>query len=137
MFCYYSYQYFGSSLGFLRVYPGRPWQRNVIGFREDYDPRFRPWYSAAISGPKDVVIVVDTSRSLAEFVFRRYVWLCVAQMVQLYYYVSYYVICSMLALYINSSVTGYPCCTKHGLEDIVAIPKKFSWPLILVTHSIV
>eukprot|EP00665_Eupelagonemidae_sp_cell47_P004698 gene4697-8967_t len=31
----------------------------------DYDPRFRPWYAAAASGPKDVVIVVDVSGSMS------------------------------------------------------------------------
>jgi len=29
-----------------------------------YDPRIRPWYVAATSGPKDVVLVVDTSGSM-------------------------------------------------------------------------
>jgi len=29
-----------------------------------YDPRFRPWYAGAAAGPKDVVIVVDTSGSM-------------------------------------------------------------------------
>ena len=53
------------------MFPGRPWQRNVIGFREDYDPRFRPWFAAATSGPKDVVIIVDTSRSMGEFANNR------------------------------------------------------------------
>ena len=67
LFHYYSYQFFGSSTGFTRVYPGRPWQRNVIGFREDFDPRFRPWFVGATSGPKDVVIIVDTSRSMGDF----------------------------------------------------------------------
>ena len=28
------------------------------------DPRFRPWYAAAASGPKDVMIVIDTSGSM-------------------------------------------------------------------------
>ena len=66
-----SYQYFGSSRGFIRVFPGRPWERNVIGFRVDYDPRFRPWFTAATSGPKDVVIVVDASRSMGDFLNNR------------------------------------------------------------------
>ena len=30
----------------------------------DYDPRVRPWYVAASSGPKDVVIVIDVSGSM-------------------------------------------------------------------------
>ena len=30
-----------------------------------YDPRFRPWYSSASSGPKKVVIVVDESGSMS------------------------------------------------------------------------
>ena len=29
-----------------------------------YDPRFRSWYVAAASGPKDVVIVIDVSGSM-------------------------------------------------------------------------
>ena len=57
----------------MRVYPGRPWQRNVIGMREDFDPRFRPWFVGATSGPKDVVIVLDMSRSMGDVRGRRYV----------------------------------------------------------------
>ena len=57
----------------MRAYPGRPWQRNVIGMREDFDPRFRPWFVGATSGPKDVVIVLDMSRSMGDFRGRRYV----------------------------------------------------------------
>ena len=29
------------------------------------DPRYRPWYAAAAAGPKDVVLVVDTSGSMS------------------------------------------------------------------------
>ena len=29
-----------------------------------YDPRVRPWYVGASSGPKDVIIVLDTSGSM-------------------------------------------------------------------------
>ena len=32
----------------------------------DYDPRFRSWYVSAASGPKDVVIVLDTSGSMTQ-----------------------------------------------------------------------
>ena len=30
-----------------------------------FDPRFRPWYSAAASGPKNVVMVIDVSGSMS------------------------------------------------------------------------
>lgn len=32
----------------------------------DYDPRVRPWYVAASSGPKDVVIIMDISGSMVD-----------------------------------------------------------------------
>ena len=32
----------------------------------EYDPRFRSWYVSAASGPKDVVIVIDTSGSMSQ-----------------------------------------------------------------------
>ncbi|XP_028402985.1 voltage-dependent calcium channel subunit alpha-2/delta-1-like isoform X1 [Dendronephthya gigantea] len=59
------WQYFGSNNGLYRMYPGREWQTNFAGFYEDYDPRVRPWYIAATSGPKDVVIVLDCSHSMS------------------------------------------------------------------------
>jgi len=51
--------YFGASNGAMRIYPGR-------GSKEcgKYDPRKRPWYIAASSGPKDVIIVIDISGSM-------------------------------------------------------------------------
>merc|ERR1719223_2231941 len=30
----------------------------------DFDPRFRPWYAGAVSGPRDLVLVIDTSGSM-------------------------------------------------------------------------
>ncbi|XP_064627789.1 voltage-dependent calcium channel subunit alpha-2/delta-2-like [Lineus longissimus] len=59
------WQYFGSSNGVHRQFPGREWQSNFIGFREDFDPRLRPWYIAATSGPKDIVIILDGSTSMS------------------------------------------------------------------------
>ncbi|CAH1773823.1 unnamed protein product [Owenia fusiformis] len=59
------WQYFGSTAGIARLYPGREWAINFAGFYNDYDPRTRPWYIAATSGPKDVVIVLDCSKSMA------------------------------------------------------------------------
>ena len=53
------WQYFGSTAGLVRVFPGREWDTNFAGFYNDYDPRLRPWYIAATSGPKDVIIILD------------------------------------------------------------------------------
>ncbi|XP_055337137.1 uncharacterized protein LOC129587423 isoform X2 [Paramacrobiotus metropolitanus] len=53
------WQYFGTNVGLIRLYPGREWDMNFAGFYNDYDPRIRPWYTAATSGPKDVLIVLD------------------------------------------------------------------------------
>ncbi|XP_055337095.1 voltage-dependent calcium channel subunit alpha-2/delta-3-like [Paramacrobiotus metropolitanus] len=58
------WQYFGTNVGLIRLYPGREWDTNFAGFYNDYDPRIRPWYIAATSGPKDVVIVLDCSASM-------------------------------------------------------------------------
>ena len=30
-----------------------------------FDPRYRDWYSAAASGPKDIVLIIDVSGSMA------------------------------------------------------------------------
>ncbi|KAL3869469.1 hypothetical protein ACJMK2_042147 [Sinanodonta woodiana] len=58
------WQYFGSVTGIARTYPGREWSTNFAGFYNDYDPRVRPWYIAATSGPKDVIIILDCSQSM-------------------------------------------------------------------------
>ena len=55
----FRWQYFGSTTGIVRIYPGREWSTNFAGFYNDYDPRVRPWYIAATSGPKDVIIILD------------------------------------------------------------------------------
>ncbi|XP_074648904.1 uncharacterized protein LOC141904238 [Tubulanus polymorphus] len=59
------WQYFGSVTGVSRQYPGREWQNNFIGFKEDFDPRTRPWYVSATSGPKNLVIILDGSFSMS------------------------------------------------------------------------
>ena len=51
--------YFGAHNGLFRFYPAR--QTGVCG---TYDPRVRPWFTAASSGPKDVVLVLDISGSM-------------------------------------------------------------------------
>ena len=51
--------YFGSSTGAFRIIPAQ--HSEICG---DYDPRCRPWFVAASSGPKDVVLVLDVSGSM-------------------------------------------------------------------------
>jgi von Willebrand factor type A domain len=51
--------HFGSNEGIFRIFPGR--SEEECG---SYDPRLRPWYIAAGSGPKNVVMVLDTSGSM-------------------------------------------------------------------------
>ena len=52
--------FFGTADGIFRFYPARHWD-NCEG---NYDPRRRPWYVSAASGPRDVVIVLDKSGSM-------------------------------------------------------------------------
>jgi len=52
------YEYYGSQLGSYTQWPG------VNDCKGNFDPRFRPWYAAAASGPKDVVVVIDISGSM-------------------------------------------------------------------------
>ena len=54
--------YFGGHNGAFRIYPAR--HSETCG---SYDTRERPWYVAASSGPKDVVIVLDTSGSMSSY----------------------------------------------------------------------
>lgn len=55
------WSYIGLPSGGFRIYPG-------VSQKEcyDYDPRIRPWYVAATSGPKDVILVIDVSGSMYE-----------------------------------------------------------------------
>ena len=54
-----SWAYFGSYNGLYRAVPAI--HQYVCG---DYDPRRRPWFVAASSGPKDVVILIDVSKGM-------------------------------------------------------------------------
>ncbi|GAV00516.1 hypothetical protein RvY_11351-2 [Ramazzottius varieornatus] len=57
-------QYFGSSEGFLRLYPGVKWLK-IDGDKPDmYDCRLTNWYIRASSSPKDMIILVDISGSM-------------------------------------------------------------------------
>ena len=42
-------------------FPGTEWTECP----DSYDPRFRPWYSNAATGPKNVILVIDTSGSMS------------------------------------------------------------------------
>jgi len=54
-----SWQYIGLPTGMARLFPATLQETCY-----SYDPRLRPWYVAATSGPKDVVIVIDVSGSM-------------------------------------------------------------------------
>ena len=59
---YPSWTYFGANNGLFRRIPAT--HQEQCGA---YDPRRRPWFVAASSGPKDVVIIVDTSGSMNDY----------------------------------------------------------------------
>ncbi len=51
--------YFGSHDGTFRIYPGL--NSDTCG---GFDPRVRPWYIAASSGPKNIILILDVSGSM-------------------------------------------------------------------------
>ena len=57
-----SWTYFGAHNGLFRQLPA-----SVQEECGNYDPRKRPWFVAASSGPKDVVIVLDVSGSMSDY----------------------------------------------------------------------
>lgn len=61
-----SWQYFGSTTGFLRRFPGTAWPpEGSKGSREIYDFRLQQWFVQASSSPKDFIILLDTSSSIS------------------------------------------------------------------------
>jgi len=52
-------KFFGTTNGALRIHPARASEQCGA-----YDATKRPWYIAASSGPKDVVLILDTSGSM-------------------------------------------------------------------------
>jgi len=67
-----SWQFFGSSTGFLRRYPGIAWPPEDLSTLQDsqtvrrpYDFRFSAWYVGAATSPKDIAILLDASGSMA------------------------------------------------------------------------
>jgi hypothetical protein len=74
-------QYIGSEKGGFIEYPGRrQWYQsyptstdpNALSCRvlvdrcDMYDPRYRPWYIQALSGPKNILLLLDTGSSMAQ-----------------------------------------------------------------------
>lgn len=60
-----SWQYFGSSNGFLRRFPGTAWPaEGHRGNKDITDFRTQDWFIQAASSPKDIVILVDVSSSM-------------------------------------------------------------------------
>ncbi|CAG2161553.1 unnamed protein product [Oppiella nova] len=65
-----SWQFFGSSRGFLRLYPATEWKNEIDFLQLEtpppdlYDCRMRPWYIQGAASPKDVVILLDSSGSM-------------------------------------------------------------------------
>ena len=51
------WQFFGSYNGVMRNFPGRD-------RCEVYDPRTRPWYVAAVTGAKNIILILDISGSM-------------------------------------------------------------------------
>ncbi|KAL1492838.1 hypothetical protein ABEB36_011020 [Hypothenemus hampei] len=67
-----SWQFFGSSTGFLRRYPGISWPPEDLSTLQDsgtvrrpYDFRSSAWYVGAATSPKDITILLDASGSMA------------------------------------------------------------------------
>ena len=58
------WQYFGTVQGVHRTYPARLWTVEDEQCKP-YDPRRRPWFISAASGPKNVMILLDDSSSMS------------------------------------------------------------------------
>uniref|UniRef100_A0A914HEF3 VWFA domain-containing protein n=1 Tax=Globodera rostochiensis TaxID=31243 RepID=A0A914HEF3_GLORO len=57
-------QYIGTYSGLTRMFPGFYWNVGPEQFSMDlFDPRFRPWFTAAESAPRDVLFLLDFSGS--------------------------------------------------------------------------
>ncbi|KAI5752192.1 hypothetical protein M8J77_014740 [Diaphorina citri] len=60
-----SWQYFGSTLGFLRRYPAMKWPVDGVPPQDLHDFRSSAWFVEAATSPKDIVILLDASSTLS------------------------------------------------------------------------
>ena len=59
-----SWQYFGGQeTGLVAQYPATV---KTMCYCDTYDPRYRPWYASAVTGPKDMILVLDVSGSMGD-----------------------------------------------------------------------
>ncbi|GAB1599703.1 voltage-dependent calcium channel subunit alpha-2/delta-3-like, partial [Argonauta hians] len=59
-----SWQYFGSAVGFMRIFPGIKWPINDEDRIDLYDCRLQGWYIQGAAAPKNVIILLDSSGSM-------------------------------------------------------------------------
>jgi len=68
-----AWQYFGTTSGATIFFPAIQWMTSTNGTCllpsscPNYDPRKRPWYNSAITGPKNIVMVIDVSVSMGRY----------------------------------------------------------------------
>ncbi|XP_031622990.1 voltage-dependent calcium channel subunit alpha-2/delta-4 [Contarinia nasturtii] len=61
-----SWQYFGSTAGFMRRFPGTPWPHTGSTEKKPInDFRTQDWFIQAASSPKDIMILLDASGSMS------------------------------------------------------------------------
>ena len=59
-----SWQYFGGQeTGMFAQFPT---DIKTQCWCDKYDPRYRPWYASAVTGPKDIILVLDVSGSMGD-----------------------------------------------------------------------